>query len=48
MGSKEEIVAEDEEENVDLDEIFGEVEDLEKNCFWIRKSGSKKKREASN
>ena len=48
VGSKEESVVENEEENVNLDEIFEEVEDLGKNCFWRRKSVSKKKRKASN
>ena len=43
VGSEEECVAEDKEENVDLDEIFEEVEDLEKTFFGEENMGARRK-----
>ena len=48
MGNTDESVAEDEEDNVELDEIFEEVEELERTVFGEEKLGARKKEKASN
>ena len=48
MGNEDENVAEDEEDNVELDEIFEDVEELETTVFGEEKLGARRKEKASN